>query len=54
MLALFPGTRVSVSNLQALLFGLGDLLDTDLGATGCKKKKKKAKSSTETSLCFRC
>lgn len=41
MLALFPGTRVSVSNLQALLFGLGDLLDTDLGATGCKKKKKR-------------
>lgn len=34
MLALFPGTRVSVSELRALLFGLGDLMDTDLGATG--------------------
>lgn len=38
MLALFPGTRVSVSKLlRALLFG--DLMDTDLGATGCKKER---------------
>lgn len=39
MLALFPGTRVSVSELRALLFGLGDLMDTDLGASGCKKER---------------
>lgn len=38
MLAVFPGTRVSVSKLlRTLLFG--DLMDTDLGATGCKKER---------------
>ena len=36
-LASFPETRVSVSEGRALLFGFGDLMDTDLGAAGCGK-----------------
>lgn len=39
MLALFPEARVSVSKWRALLFGFGDLMDTDLGATGCKRER---------------
>lgn len=39
MFALFPETRVSVSKSRVLLFGFGDLMDTDLGATGFEKKR---------------
>jgi hypothetical protein len=38
-LASFPETRVSVSEGRALLFGFGDLMDTDLGAAGCGKER---------------